>query len=58
MKHIDTRELEVRHHSLDQAIHKLDRRGFRMTPEERQRAAELKKLRLATKDQLYGLRAR
>jgi uncharacterized protein YdcH (DUF465 family) len=58
MKHVDVRELELRHHSLDQAIHKLDRRGSHMTPEERHRAAELKRQRLATKDELYALRGR
>jgi hypothetical protein len=56
MKRIDVHELELRSHSLEQAIHELDRRGCHMTPEERLRAAELKRLRLVTKDQLYVLR--
>jgi uncharacterized protein YdcH (DUF465 family) len=56
MKSIDVRVLELRHRTLDREIHKLDRRGMRMTPEERTRAAELKKRRLAAKDQLYALR--
>jgi uncharacterized protein YdcH (DUF465 family) len=56
MKSMDVRVLEVRHRTLDREIHKLDRRGMRMTPEERARAAELKKRRLAAKDQLYALR--
>jgi hypothetical protein len=56
MKRIDAHELELRSQSLELAIHELDRRGSHMTPEERVRAAELKRLRLVTKDQLYVLR--
>jgi len=50
------RTLELRHRRLDLEIHKLDRRGERMTPPERERAHELKKRRLVTKDQLQSLR--
>ncbi len=57
MKRITAPELESRRHSLDLAIHELDRRGNHMTPEDRQRAAELKKQRLATMDQLASLRS-
>jgi hypothetical protein len=56
MKRIDARELELRTHSLEIAIHELDRRGSHMTPEDRLRAAELKRLRLVAKDQLDALR--
>jgi uncharacterized protein YdcH (DUF465 family) len=52
MKHPTFPELESRRLQLDNAIHELDRRGDHMTPEDRQRATALKKLRLATKDQL------
>jgi len=55
---MDVRELELRHHALDFAIHELDRRGEHMTPEDRLRAAELKRERLATKDRLYTLMRR
>lgn len=55
MKRTDVRELELRHNALDFAIHELDWRGSHMTPEERNRATELKRQRLATKDQLYAL---
>jgi|HubBroStandDraft_2_1064218.scaffolds.fasta_scaffold1107100_2 uncharacterized protein YdcH (DUF465 family) len=55
MKHFDTRELELRHAALDFAIHELDRRGEHMTPTDRARSTELKKMRLATKDQLDAL---
>jgi uncharacterized protein YdcH (DUF465 family) len=55
MKRFDARDLELRHHALDFAIHELDRRGDHMTPEERSRSLELKKQRLVTKDALYAL---
>lgn len=58
MKHADIRELEVRHHNLDHAIHELDRRGSHLSPPDQVRATELKKQRLATKDQLAALRRR
>jgi hypothetical protein len=51
-------ELENNAKSLDLQILKLERRGWHMTPEEQSRAAELKKLRLATKDRLDDLRHR
>jgi hypothetical protein len=57
MKHMDVYELELRHRTLDEQIHKLDRRGVHMTPEDRLRASELKKRRLATKDRLFAIRA-
>jgi hypothetical protein len=55
---MDVRDLELRHHALDFAIHELDRRGIHMTPEDRLRAAELKRERLATKDRLFSLSKR
>jgi uncharacterized protein YdcH (DUF465 family) len=55
MKILDVQVLELRHRTLDREIHKLDRRGAHMTPRDRERATELKKRRLATKDQLYAL---
>jgi hypothetical protein len=58
MKHADLYTLELRRRALELEIHRLDRRGFHMTPEDRMRAAELKKHRLATKDQLSALRQR
>jgi hypothetical protein len=56
MKHMDVRELEQTARSLEDEIHELDRRGSHMTPEDRERAAELKRLRLVAKDQLDALR--
>jgi len=58
MKRINIRELELRQRALDSQIHELDRRGSRMSPVERTRAIELKKQRLAAKDQLVALRGR
>jgi hypothetical protein len=55
MKILDVQGLELRHRALDREIHELDRRGEHMTPLDRERAALLKKRRLATKDQLYAL---
>jgi uncharacterized protein YdcH (DUF465 family) len=49
-------ELENRHRALEQEIHRLDRRGAHMTPNDRLRSTQLKKLRLAAKDRLYALR--
>jgi hypothetical protein len=56
MKHMDVSELEQTARSLENAIHELDRRGDHMTPEDRERAAELKRLRLVAKDRLDALR--
>jgi len=58
MKILDAHVLELRHRALEKEIHKLDRRGIHMTPHDRERASELKKHRLATKDQLYSLNLR
>jgi uncharacterized protein YdcH (DUF465 family) len=55
MKFLDVQALQTRHRTLDKEIHKLDRRGLHMTPEDRERSTELKKRRLKTKDQLYAL---
>jgi uncharacterized protein YdcH (DUF465 family) len=55
---MDVHELELRQQSLEYAIHELDRRGGHMTPEDRDKATELKRQRLATKDQLLALRRR
>jgi hypothetical protein len=56
MKHMDVGELEQTARSLENAIHELDRRGSHMTPEDRERAAELKRLRLVAKDRLDAIR--
>lgn len=56
MKRTDVHDLELRHRSLEHAIHELERRRNHMTPEDHSRATELKKQRLAMKDQLYSMR--
>jgi hypothetical protein len=53
--HVSVHELEVEHRVLDRQIKKLNHRGSHMTPPERLAAAELKKLRLATKDRLMSV---
>ena len=59
MKRIDVRELELRHQHAGRAD---PRAGSAREPhdarEDRMRAVELKKQRLATKDQLYAMRGR
>jgi hypothetical protein len=55
---LGTSDLEVRLRALDLQIHRLQRRGMHMSPPEREHAAHLKKLRLATKDGLHGHPAR
>lgn len=48
-------EVEQRHRSLAQQVDALERRAF-LTPDEQRRISELKKLKLAAKDQLARLR--
>ncbi len=56
LSHATVVELEAQSRALDLQIIKLDRRGAHITPPERIRATELKKLRLAAKDRLGALR--
>lgn len=49
------RELELKHRSLDDAVTRLGRRAY-LTPGEQREFAELKKQKLATKDQIAVLR--
>jgi uncharacterized protein YdcH (DUF465 family) len=49
-------DLQHQHHALDLELRRIERRGLRMTPSERARAQELKKLKLAAKDRLASLR--
>jgi uncharacterized protein YdcH (DUF465 family) len=50
--HASVGDLENEHRALDKQIKKLNHRGTHMTPHEQVECAELKKLRLATKDRL------
>lgn len=54
----NAQEIESLHRNLDKEIRKIERRGPRMSPVEQSRIAELKKTKLALKDQLLTLRAR
>jgi len=48
-------ELEARHRQLHDEVTQLERRAF-LTPEEQRQIAELKKLKLIAKDELYAAR--
>lgn len=48
------RELESEHRALDERLRVLLRRAF-LTPDEQREAAELKRKKLAAKDQLFAL---
>lgn len=52
--HLSARDLETRARTLDAQIKKIEHHP-RPTPNERERAAELKRQRLATKDRLASL---
>lgn len=56
LSHATVMELEAQSRALELQIMKLDRRGAHLTPPERMRATQLKKLRLAAKDRLGALR--
>jgi hypothetical protein len=56
LSHATVMELEAQSRDLELQIMKLDRRGAHITPSERLRATQLKKLRLAAKDRLGVLR--
>jgi uncharacterized protein YdcH (DUF465 family) len=47
--------LEQRHRALDEQIDRIGRRAY-LTPDEQRQVTDLKKMKLATKDQLYALR--
>ncbi|WP_394850902.1 YdcH family protein [Pendulispora brunnea] len=49
-------DLEAQTRELEHQIHKLERRGFHMTPTEQEQATRLKKLRLISKDRLASIR--
>jgi uncharacterized protein YdcH (DUF465 family) len=48
-------ELEMRHRQLHEEVTQLERRAL-LTPEEQRQIAELKKLKLLAKDELYAAR--
>jgi uncharacterized protein YdcH (DUF465 family) len=50
--HVTVNELESEHRVIDRQIKKLNHRGSHMTPPEQAEVAQLKKLRLATKDRI------
>ena len=48
-------ELETRHRQLHDEVNQLERRAF-LTPDEQRMIADLKKLKLIAKDELYAAR--
>lgn len=56
LSHATVVELEAHSRALDLQILKLDRRGVLLTPKERMRAIQLKKMRLVAKDRLGAMR--
>lgn len=47
--------LQKQHQQLDTELRRLERRAF-LTPNEQTRATDLKKQKLATKDQIFAMR--
>lgn len=55
---ISVTDLETQHRTLDKQIRRIERRGALMTPPDQTRVAELKKVKLAVKDQLFTIKSR
>lgn len=55
MAHDRMREVESKHHELAEQVRLLERRAY-LTPDEQRVVSELKKQKLAAKDELYALR--
>jgi uncharacterized protein YdcH (DUF465 family) len=53
--HVTVTDLETEERVIDRQIKKLNHRGSHMTPPEQAEVAELKKLRLATKDRIASI---
>lgn len=51
-------DLETQHRTLDKQIRRIERRGPRMTLPDQRQVAELKKVKLALKDQLFTIKSR
>jgi hypothetical protein len=55
METLGVSEIEERHRTLSRQVDALERRAF-LTPDEQRHISELKKLKLAAKDELFRLR--
>ena len=55
---LSVNDLETRHRILDKKIRRMERRGALMTLPDRSHVAELKKVKLALKDQLFTIKSR
>jgi hypothetical protein len=51
------RQLQAEHRNLDERVRTLSRRAY-LTPDEQREAAELKRMKLSTKDRLHALATR
>lgn len=55
---ISVTDLETQHRTLDKQIRRIERRGALMTPPDQARVSELKKVKLAVRDQLFTIKSR
>jgi len=55
---LSVNELETQHRTLDKQIRRIERRGPRMTLPDQRQVAELKKVKLALKDQLFTIKSK
>ncbi len=51
----NVQQLQARHQELAEEVRQLEKRAY-LTPEEQRHITELKKQKLAAKDQLFGLK--
>jgi hypothetical protein len=51
-------DLETQHRTLDKEIRRIERRGHLLAPPDQHRVAELKKVKLALKDQLFTIKSK
>ena len=51
-------DLETQHRTLDKQIRRIERRGAMLTTPDQHRVAQLKKVKLALKDQLHTIKSR
>jgi hypothetical protein len=55
---LSVNDLETQHRTLDKQIRRIERRGPLMTLPDQRRVAELKKVKLAVKDQLFTIKSK
>ena len=55
---LSVNDLETQHRTLDKQIRRIERRGPRMSLPDQRQVAELKKVKLALKDQLMTIKSK